>query len=168
MTATRAAVLTELTYGLDRMGLPDPLAVLDDVMNEMVAGSRSILHGDLNLENILVGPGGLVWLIDFAQTGEGHALYDFAHLEANLIARVLSEQFSAPGEFLARRQRGDVPLLNAMEQMAGRCLRDPARMREYDLARYAVCVGALKYANLSPMARQMLYLNAAWAAGRLG
>ena len=51
-----------------------------------VMSPRSIIHGDLNLENVLIGPGGMVWLIDFATTREGHPLMDFAHLEAEIIA----------------------------------------------------------------------------------
>ena len=35
-------------------------------LNQTVAGTQSTIHGDLNLENALVGPGGIVWLIDFA------------------------------------------------------------------------------------------------------
>ena len=77
-----------------------------------ITGTRSVIHGDLNLENVLVGPGSLVWLIDFAQTREGHPLFDFAHLESELIAHVLAVRAGSPRAYLDLWQRGSDPLLN--------------------------------------------------------
>ncbi len=79
VVATRQTMLAELTAGLDLAGLPDPLLRLPAVLEESIQGSQSTIHGDLNLENVLVGPGGFVWLIDFATTRDGHTLFDFAH-----------------------------------------------------------------------------------------
>ena len=70
------------------LGLPDPLYRLPGLLKESISGTQSTIHGDLNLENILVGLGGFVWLIDFASTRDGHTLFDFAHLGAELIAHV--------------------------------------------------------------------------------
>ncbi len=168
VVATRAALLADLTAGLERPApLPDPLACLPAVLNEAVMGTRAIIHGDLNLENVLVGPGNFVWLIDFAQTREGHTLYDFAHLEEELIAHVLAEATFTPDAFVTMLRSRSNPLLAAVEEIAHRCLFNPGQRREYDLARYAVCLGALKYANLTPAARQCLYLNAAYHCQQL-
>ena len=127
----------------------------------VAAHQVGIIHGDLNLENVLVGPGSLVWLIDFAQTREGHPLYDFAHLESELIAHVLAPRAGSPRTFLELWQSGADPLVNALHAIASRCLFDPARPREYHLALYMACLGALKYANLSALAKYCLYLTAA-------
>ena len=42
----------------------------------------SKIHGDLHLGNILIGPAGDAWLIDFEWTRLGHTLLDWAGLEA--------------------------------------------------------------------------------------
>ncbi len=161
IVATRMDLLRGYTTDLERFSLPDPLERLPSLLDEMVSGTYSVIHGDLNLENILVGPGNLVWLIDFAQTREGHPLYDFAHLESELIAHVLSIKSETPWSYLQRWQAGQDPLLSAVHSIAARCLFDPARPREYHLSLAMACLGALKYPNLSQLARHCLYLTAA-------
>jgi hypothetical protein len=161
ITANRASLLREYALGLDRFGLPDPLDKLPALLNETVSGTQSIIHGDLNLENVLVGPGGFVWLIDFAQTRDGHPLADFAHLAASLIAHVIAPQTPSPAKFLALLHANADPLLNALRSIAGRCLFNPAHFREYDLALFMACLGALKYTNLGAHQKHLLYLAAA-------
>lgn len=161
VVATRMDLLRGWTQAMERFGLPDPLEALPAVLDETVPGTRSVIHGDLNLENVLVGPGSLVWLIDFAMTREGHPLFDFAHLESELIAHVLSVRAGSPQAYLQLWQSGVDPLIHALHGIAGRCLFDPARSREYQLALYLACLGALKYQNLTPLARHCLYLTAA-------
>ena len=156
----RAALLMGLVRGLDLCGLPDPLPQLDLWLQEPIQGSLSTIHGDLNLENALVGPGGMVWLIDFAETREGHTLYDFAHLQAEIIAQLLAPRVNSPQAYLDLLRRCD-PLLDAIEEIAARCLFDPAHPREYRLALVLACLGGLKYANLSPHQKNCLYLTAA-------
>lgn len=58
-----------------------------------------------------------------------------------------------------------LPLLQTIDGMAGRCLYDPADTSEWDLARGMVCLGALKFGNLSAAQKRLLYLTAAvaWA-----
>jgi hypothetical protein len=161
VVATRMDLLHDWTASFDRFGLPDPFERLPAVLDETIAGTRSVIHGDLNLENVLVGPGSLVWLIDFAQTREGHPLFDFAHLGSEMIAHVLAVRAGSPRTYLDLWQAGRDPLLEALEHVAGRCLFDPARPREYHLALYLACLGALKYQNLSGLAKHCLYLTAA-------
>lgn len=163
---TRSALLQEWTARFDRSGYPDPLPYLNGWLQESIAGTRSTIHGDLNLENILVGPGNLVWLIDFAQTREGHPMMDFAHLASQLIAHVLAPQAGSAEAFLKSLEAGD-PLLAAIEEGARRCLRDPHTQREFDLALELACLGALKYPNLPPLAKHCLYLTAARLTTRL-
>jgi len=166
ITATRKTLLNGLAAGLDRCGLPDPLAALDARLAERIQGTQSILHGDLNLENILAGPGGTVWLIDFAQTREGHALADFAHLQVEIVAHVIAPTLGSLRDFIDIRQ-GKKPasptlnLLDTLAGIAGRCLFNPSHPREYQLALYLSAIGALKYSNLDTLQRNFLFLYAA-------
>jgi len=112
------------------------------------------------LNRTLILLGSLVWLIDFAQTREGHPLFDFAHLASELIAHVLAVRAGSPHSYLDLWQSERDPLLDILDQIAGRCLCDPSRPREYHLALYLACIGALKYPNLGGLAKHCLYLTA--------
>ena len=167
VVATRQTLLREFAAGLDLLGMPDPLDRLPALLMESVAGTQSTIHGDLNLENVLIGPGGMVWLIDFAQTRDGHTLFDFAHLEAEIIAHVIAPRVADPNAYLEGLKRGGHPLTNAVHDMAQRCLFNAANAREYQLARWMACLGALKFTNLDAHQKQLLYLTAAFAARSL-
>jgi len=171
---TRYSLLRKLTKECKLYGLPDPINRLEDFLDETISGSISTIHGDLNLENILLGPGNLVWLIDFAQTREGHTLFDFAHLEAEVIAHILSVQISNPSEYLSllnnptKSQHANLfRLCQALHEMAERCSFKPTDSREYYLALTITCIGALKFANLDLNARHFLYLTAAFYGASL-
>lgn len=161
IVATRETLLREMALGFDRRGLPDPMPRLPALLSESVAGTQSTIHGDLNLENILVGPGGFVWLIDFAETRDGHPLFDFAHLEAQIIAHVLAPQWGGAWP------PAEEPLRPALRAIALRCLFNPSQPREYDLALCLACLGALKYTNLDAHQKHLLYLTAAHLAQSL-
>ena len=52
--------------------LPNPLVKLPTQLYSVVETKTSIIHGDLNLQNILVdAPTGFAWLIDFAEHASG-------------------------------------------------------------------------------------------------
>jgi Ser/Thr protein kinase RdoA (MazF antagonist) len=161
VVATRATLLADLVHGFDLGDLPDPLPRLPALLEERVSGTQSTIHGDLNLENILVGPGGFVWLIDFAQTRDGHTLFDFAYLEAALIAQVLPTPSAPTPAGYAQFVNARDPLLAAVRSFAARCLFNLAQPREYHLALALACLGSLKFTNLDPGQRQRLYLTAA-------
>jgi len=167
VVATRDSLLRELVAGFDRCGLPDPLPRLPGWLAETMTGTQSTIHGDLNLENALVGPGGIVWLIDFAQTRDGHTLFDFAFLEACLIAQVISPALPDDHDFLARLTRDDDPLRAAVGGMAQRCLFNPDQPREYQLAVTLACLGALKFYNLDLRQKHRLYVTAAFLSQTL-
>jgi hypothetical protein len=148
--------------------LPNPLRPLDDLLQVRINGTRSVIHGDLNLENILVGPGGLVWLIDFAATREGHTIFDFARLEVEVTTQVVAETFSkhgiGMGEFIhllssleSEVAPPDGPLndmyilLNSVRRIAYRCLYDPADRSEFRKALILAYLGSLKFANLDEL-----------------
>jgi hypothetical protein len=177
VVATRESQLRDFSLGFDDFGFPDPISRLPDLLSRTVSGSQSTIHGDLNLENILVGPGGLVWLIDFAQTRDGHTLFDFAHLGAEIIAHVIAPQLSPEAYFeilLSGPFTGEVTasggladLLSGLYRIAGQCLFNPSQPQEFHLALYLACLGALKYSNLDVDQKHLLYLTAAYLCGGL-
>jgi hypothetical protein len=182
VSASRMDLLRAYVGGFDPLGLPDPFVKLPELLDETVHGTRSIIHGDLNLENVLIGPGGMVWLIDFATTREGHPLMDFAHLEAEVIAHVIAPQVEDANAFtgMLETQAADdssqdqhssisdlQSLLSSLHQMAFKCLSNPSQPREYWLALYMSCLGALKYRNLDEGQKYYLYLTAAYLAQEL-
>jgi hypothetical protein len=175
VVATRETLLREYAAGFEQYGLPDPLTCLPRLLTENVAGTQSTIHGDLNLENVLVGPGGFVWLIDFAQTRDGHPLFDFAHLEGQIIAHIIAPQVSRAADYVNALQTapaaspapGIFGLRPALRSIAARCLFNSAQPREYDLALYMACLGALKYTNLNTHQKHLLYLTAAHLAQSL-
>jgi len=178
IVATRESLLRDYVAGFDLFGLPDPLLKLPALLDERIIGTQSTIHGDLNLENVLVGPGGFVWLIDFAQTRDGHPLFDFAHLEAEIIAHVIapqvsSEQWATSGEprAVSHEQKSEISnlhsLISTLHSIASRCLFNPSQMREYQLALYMSCLGSLKYTNLNAHQKHLLYLTAAQLANGL-
>jgi hypothetical protein len=179
IVATRCTLLADFVADLDLFGLPDPFLRLPELLSESVSGTQSTIHGDLNLENILTGPGGFVWLIDFAQTRDGHTLYDFAHLEAEIIAHILASQVTSPSKYMetlsalfslspaSQSTSSPAPLLSTLHTIASRCLFNPSQPREYHLALTLACLGALKFTNLGPEQRHLLYLTAAHLAKEL-
>jgi hypothetical protein len=186
VVANREDLLRSTAAGFDLSDYPDPIRALPRFLNESVTGSRSIIHGDLNLENVLVGPGGMVWLIDFATTREGHPMFDFAHLEVEIISHIIAPQVStseylellkSSTRFLAQSRHGDgvsgsqqtlqpdvmrlLLLIESVRDFAAKCLANPSKPREYHLALYVSCLGALKYRNLNPHQKHLLLLTAA-------
>ncbi len=168
VVSTRRTLLQGFVQDFDLLGLPDPLPHLPALLEQTIQGSQSTIHGDLNLENILIGPGSVLWLIDFASTRDGHTLFDFAHLSAEIIAHILAPQIASPADFAALLRNPQASphaplyaLLETMQQIAARCLFNPDRPAEFDLALTLACLGALKYTNLDRHAKHLLYLTAA-------
>ncbi len=79
--------------GASSATLPNPLNILPDLLHATREVNVSIVHGDLNLENVLIdSEARTVSLIDFALSRQDHVLHDFLRLETGLITRVLSEE----------------------------------------------------------------------------
>ncbi len=176
--------LLEETVRIAGRTLPNPLIHLNTRLSERLQGTSSVIHGDLNLENVLVGPGELVWLIDFAATREGHTLFDFARLEAELTTQVVAEKFAGQGlnlhEFLTVLERledngANLPgelgeaqqLLAVVRRTARRCLYDPTDLREFRKALILSYLGTLKFSNLdevptAPIPKALAYSAAAY------
>ncbi len=166
---TRETLLRDFTQGFDLFGLPDPLDKLEATEHRTISGTQSPIHGDLNLENVLVGPGNFVWLIDFANTRDGHPLFDFARLEAELVTQIAAPQLPNSRDYVALLQRldghamepGVGGLILTTRDISRQCLFNALQPGEYWLALYMACLGALKFTNLNAHQRHLLYLTAA-------
>ena len=64
--------------------LPNPLDHLARLAATALPCNWSVIHGDLHGRNILVGPQGQPFYIDFARTGYGPTMFDFLKFEAYL------------------------------------------------------------------------------------
>ena len=73
--------------------LPNPLLAYEDTLNTFLPVNLSTIHGDFNLENIIVYPetGELANLIDFATVRQGHALHDLLRLETEVVTKLIPE-----------------------------------------------------------------------------
>lgn len=85
--------LTDQTVWLsDQVSLPNPLTSLSNILRKTRGVNIASIHGDLNLENILIEPEtGLVSLIDFAEAREDHVLHDFLRLETEVMTKAVPE-----------------------------------------------------------------------------
>ncbi len=159
---TRWKILRTPVDNKERFGLPDPLDDLETLLETTLHGSQAIIHGDLNLENVLVGPGDMVWLIDFARTRKGPPLVDFTHLYGEIIAQVIAPNEPEPAQFLEKLKNNQYPLLKKVDEIAHQLLPAPNQSAAYDLPLIVTCLGMMKFPNLTDHARHLLYLTAAW------
>ncbi len=74
--------------------LPNPVPQLDDLLNSTRSVRQGTVHGDFNLENILVDPQTrTVRVIDFAEAREDHILHDCLRLETEVITKITADIF---------------------------------------------------------------------------
>jgi tetratricopeptide (TPR) repeat protein len=176
----------------DQVRLPNPLAALADLLGQTRAVNVATVHGDFNLENILIEPLlGDVSLIDFANARQDHILHDLLHLEAEIIIHILPELVYAhqldPARVLAElswhlhaaithspddHSLPEHPalhkpwvMLRAIRRAARRYLFDADDPGEYYHGLTLYLVGALRYRNLRlPAAPRLPKQIAFWGA----
>jgi hypothetical protein len=173
--------------------LADPLLVYADLLAQPMQLHTGVIHGDLNLNNILLGPGVVqqqtrAWLIDFDHADSGaHAVFDAVKLETEYKARILASRIRPDQQIdleLAMHQAlvaPKVPELRAMlpskELLAAYNLLASIRApmigsptaiepHEYYLGLLGYGLAALKYQNPSDEAAAA-YLSASLAATQL-
>jgi hypothetical protein len=148
-----------------------------------VSGYLSVIHGDLHLGNILVGPRGDAWLIDFAWTREGHTLFDWALLEISLLVEVVSRH-APPGwegawdmiRMLRLLNRGDDSVLQephqaaralgavkAVRDIVRECLTTPDQWGEYYIALSLLALRLMDWESERMDARRLAFLVSALA-----
>lgn len=98
----------------------DPLGAYGELLGAMLPLHTSIIHGDLNLGNILIrvyGPGSerspSAWLIDFDQTGPGgHTVFDLVKLETEYKLHLLPHRLHSQADFLRLEAALHAALIN--------------------------------------------------------
>ena len=161
--------------------LPNPLIEVNVLLERQISGYLSTIHGDLHLGNILVGPRGDAWLIDFAWAREGHTLFDWAMLEASLLVEYVA-RFVPPGwagvwgtlALLASINRGEdrvfedkhpaaraLTVLTTVRAVARECLGIQERWNEYYIALALLALRLMDWQSESVEARRLAFMVAA-------
>lgn len=83
---------------------PNPLFYYPRLLGEPSQMTTSVIHGDLNLTNVLVDGNQWPWVIDFASAREGHTAIDFARLEVEIRTRILAKEVTL-ASFIAFENR---------------------------------------------------------------
>lgn len=165
--------------------LPNPLMMLPSMLEQPFLYRMATVHGDLNLDNVLVDPSSrTVRLIDFSRSREDHVLHDLLRLETGLVTRILSGRLAQRGlpphgiVDLYRRLHShadsgppEPPLLSiyvalaATRKAAAALLADPDDWREHQVGLAAYLMGACKYRNLDAAAKTTAFWGAAALMG---
>ncbi len=156
--------------------LPNPLIQWPAILQETRDVRTACIHGDLNLENIIVDPDTRdVSLIDFAEARWDHVLHDFLRLETEVVTKLIPEllhQHNLPPETIyafyqrlhqAICQPGQTVappnpalerpwvILSAIREMAKKYLWQPDDWTEYYQGLALYLLGALRFKNLDEM-----------------
>jgi serine/threonine protein kinase len=174
---------------------PNPLLAYQDRLYDLLTVNISTIHGDLNLENILVDPEtGHVNLIDFATVRQGHSLHDLLRLETEVVTKLVSaalaqgklppetiypfyeqlhrvtlypDQFTTP-QLPHPDLEKPFAMLTTIRKLAGRCLFDSDDWTEYYQGLILYLLGALKFKNLDELPSAPLPKQVAfWGAATL-
>lgn len=164
--------------------LPSPLRLYRRVLDLRVSATLSTIHGDLHTGNILVGPGGEAWLIDFEWARDGHTLFDWAILEVSILIDLvithISSDWASLRAVLARLDRLHQRLPLDSDDVLDKTLRIVAEIRgivsellakptdwsEYFIALAYCALRVLSWENRPLAARRLAYLVAALAFGQ--
>ena len=170
--------------------LPNPLDTLSKILNQTFDARLACLHGDLNLQNILVVPESrTVRLIDFAKAGRNHVLRDLICLEMNIVTRLMppaiAEAMLTPEDIVGfyeklhcALKRPNVTItpppglekpfavLHTLRQQARSYLFTPDKWDEYYYGLIIYFLGALKFGDLdllpaAPWPKQLAFYGAA-------
>ncbi len=183
---------SEILTAPDGTKLPNPLLAWGAILDECRPVRVGCIHGDLNMENILVDPATRdVSLIDVAAAREDHLLHDFLRLETETVTKLIPEILAQANldagiirPFYERLAHTDEPgvqkpphpalekpwaMLVAIRKTAGKYLSDPEDWSEYYQGLVLYLLGAMKFRNLdeTSLSKEVAFWGAATAAGLL-
>ena len=158
--------------------IPNPIFAYQDLMEMTIEGSLCTIHGDLHLGNILIGPSDNGLLIDFAQTRDGHTLFDWVTLEISLLAdyilpRLESDTWDAVWQvahYLHHVNFGkELPQVNPAlneafiviqenRRIVKECLFKEDNWSEYYVALALACLRAMTWKTMNLTGRRLMYL----------
>ena len=160
--------------------LLNPLVAYEALLDRHVNGSLSKIHGDLHLGNILVGPNNSTWLIDFAHTRDGHALFDWATLEISLLGDAVmpaaGESWEAayaiadhiatlnaqlPVEESDPQVSSAISAVAALREIVHECLMTEDDWSEYFIALALCALRAVTFDTMSIGGRRLMFLLSA-------
>jgi serine/threonine protein kinase len=161
------------------LSLPNPLLTYQDLLQNFLTVNISTIHGDLNLENILIDPATReVSLIDFATACQGHALRDLLRLETEVVIMLIPPTLAKAGlppeiiypfyeqlhqatlHYSGQMASPDLPsaalekpfkMLWVIRNMARKCLFNSDDWREYYQGLTLYLLGALKFKSLQDL-----------------
>ncbi len=176
--------LDELPSGRTTMPtLPNPLQHFYELLQRQINGNLSTIHGDMHMANVLVGPQGNPWLIDFALVRDGHTLFDWALLELSLLVHVAANLVPSDWESqwgvverLHAINRGEESALHAeppvtrvlaavktIREVVRECLYDPALWNEYYIPLALIGLRAMGWRTEGIGSRRLAFLVSALA-----
>lgn len=95
---------------------PDPFALYEHFLRKEQPALKTFVHGNLRAQNVWVDQGSEVWIMDWRNAGEKHAVFDFICLESDLrlqaaraqtkAFRDIAQWFQLEDEALAYFERG--------------------------------------------------------------
>lgn len=159
----------------DKLSLPNPLLAYQGLLRDFLTVKISTVHGDMNLENILVDPATReVSLIDFATVRRGHTLHDLLRLETEVLIKLIPLALIEGGSPIAiiypfyeqlheatlhpgQTTLSNLPdptlekpfkMLLLIRNMARKCLFNSDNWREYYQGLTLYLLGALKFEDL--------------------
>lgn len=166
---------------VNNVSLPNPIRYYSPMLDAIVMGSISTIHGDLHLGNILIGPNDSALLIDFARTRDGHSIFDWANLEISIMSELvvpkISESWDDVRQLMTYLAVIDEPELadaipeninNALKaiislrQIVGQSLAEN-KWHEYSLALAFTALRAMTWKTMSINSRRVMYLISAVA-----
>lgn len=175
LPSARSASIPAWVAGRLPASLPNPLLTYDDLLHQFLPVKVSTVHGDLNLENVLVDPATRdIRVIDFATVTKGHTLHDLLRLETEVLIMLLPPILAEAGlppetvylvqeylhQFTLQPEQSltfnlpvaalekPLKILKIVRSMARKCLFNADDWQEYYQGLILYLLGALKFQNL--------------------